>query len=142
MIEVFMDQTKPYEEYGKELAYTTALSGRGNTDFSAEKVPLKPLSLEKRARFERAVRDGQLETAARIIGLEQLGELRAVVRCIGRSEGLKPRVWRGASGATLTCGLRCRIVAYVEDRHSPRTNGASGVGAATARVTEMTRSLE
>jgi hypothetical protein len=79
-INAFMSQTVAREIYDKELGYILALAGHGDPAFGASDVPVAALPPAKRTDFEEAVRTGQMDAAAQILGLDQYIKLRAIAR--------------------------------------------------------------
>jgi hypothetical protein len=76
----FINSTEATSSYDHELAYSLALDGRGDPAFSAEHVPESVLKPERRENFRDAVRTGQMDAAAAIIGIDQNDKFRAIVR--------------------------------------------------------------
>jgi hypothetical protein len=79
-IAAFINNTSEYESYDHETAYGFALHGRGDPTFSAEHVAESVLPLDRREDFERAVREGQMDAAGAVIGIDPLLKVRAILR--------------------------------------------------------------
>jgi hypothetical protein len=79
-IKAFLDSTAAQSSYDRNSAYGIALDGRGDPGFVAEQIPPTVLRVERRADFERSVREGQMDSAASIIGIDQLDKCRAILR--------------------------------------------------------------
>jgi hypothetical protein len=75
----FMNSTAEAESYDQELGYRLALDGSGDPDFSAIHIPETLVTQDQRAELERAVREGQMDSVAAMLRINQVNKLRAIL---------------------------------------------------------------
>lgn len=81
-INAFLDSTADHSSCEKESAYGVALDGQGDPTFVSTDILETVGNGPKRHDFARAIREGQMESAASIIGLDQMHKCYAILRSL------------------------------------------------------------